>query len=119
MKKNGFTLIELLGVVTILAVVLLIGTNAVSKVIKENKQHMHDEQISNYIDAVRIWSYDHVTNLPAEGNTITITLETLISSNYVADGIIDPLTDEVFPKTTSFCIKNVNGNYTYGYESNC
>ena len=119
MKKNGFTLIELLGVITILAIVLLIGTNAVSKVIKENKQHMHDEQISNYIDAVRIWSYDHINQLPVDGNTITVTLETLIETNYVADGIIDPLTDEVFPKTTSFCIKNVDGNYTYGYESNC
>ena len=117
--KKGFTLIELLGVVTILAIVLMIGTNAVSKVIKENKQHIHDEQMNNFVDGVRSWSYDHISSLPAEGATITITLETLITDKVVNDGIIDPLTDEVFPKTTSFCIKNVNGNYIYGIENNC
>ena len=117
--KKGFTLIELLGVITILAIVLMIGTNAVSKVIKENKQHMHDEQMNNFVDAVRSWSYDHIQSLPAEGNTITITLETLIADEFVNEGIIDPLTDEVFPNTTSFCIKNINGNYTYGIGGNC
>ncbi len=117
--KKGFTLIELLGVITILAIVLMIGTNAVSKVIKENKQHMHDEQMNNFVDAVRSWSYDHIQELPTEGSTITITLETLITDKFINDGIIDPLTDEAFPKTTSFCIKNINGNYTYGIENNC
>jgi prepilin-type N-terminal cleavage/methylation domain-containing protein len=119
MKKNGFTLIELLGVVTILAIILMIGTNAVSKIIKENKKHMHDEQMSNFVDAVRIWSADNVNSLPYDGSTITITLETLIVDGLVEDNVIDPLTDEAFPKTTSFCIKNINGSYTYGIGNNC
>ncbi|MBR1376618.1 MAG: type II secretion system protein [Bacilli bacterium] len=120
MRNNkGFTLIELLAVLTVLAIILILGTGTVIKITKENRQKLYDEQINSYIDSIRMWGYDHISELPDEGESLKITLGELIEGNYAKRGVKNPLTKEVFSTDLYFCINNTNNKYTYELEGEC
>lgn len=117
--KKGFTLVELLGVVTILAILLLMGTATISKIVKENRTDMYNKQIDSFKESAYNWAMANTNKLPDPGNSIRITLEDLIRENLVKDNIKNPLTDEIFDKSEYFCIKNINGQYDYIHNGDC
>src|SRR5574344_2644671 len=96
MKKKGFTLVELLATIALLAIILLIGTTSVSKIIKENKQKAYNIQIDAFLDDVRLWAMDNVSSLPANTKIYILSLADLINGSYASSGVI-----------------NNDGNYTY------
>lgn len=53
MSKKGFTLIELLGVIMVLAIVIMLGTYSISKVLKNGKDKSFDIAIKSFETAVR------------------------------------------------------------------
>lgn len=117
--KNGFTLIELIATITLVALVLVIGTSSTAAILKENNRKMHDEQIASFIDTVKVWALDHTDMLPKPGEYYRITIKDLSDDKYIPDNTIDPVTNEPFPIDTYFCIYNNDGNYQYSYEGDC
>src|SRR5574344_778782 len=113
MNKKGFTLVELLAVISILAIILLIGVPTISKVIKDNKEKAYDIQISSFLGSVKIWATDNVRNLPVSGSASEVTLAQLENQAYVAKDVKNPLTGSAFDTTMSFCVRNINGEYDY------
>ncbi len=63
MKKKGFTLIELLAVIVILAIISLIATPLVLKIINNSKINASVESVKTYLSAVELsLSNDRLTN---------------------------------------------------------
>ncbi len=117
--KKGFTLIELLAVVSMLAILLLIGTISVTKIIKDNQKKLYDEQINSFIESAKTWSYAHTTDMPALGSSIKLTLADLTNEHFIKEGIVNPLTNEAFSTDDYICIFNFNSKYVYEYEGEC
>ena len=117
--KKGFTLVELLGVVTLLAILLLMGTATISKIVKENRTDMYNKQIASFKESAKTWAMGHTNELPDPGNSIRITLDDLIRENLVKNNVKNPITDEIFDTSEYFCIKNINGQYDYIYNGDC
>ena len=117
--KKGFTLVELLAIITILGIILLIGTSSMSKVIKEQKENLYKEQISSFIDSAKLWANDNTSSLPSYGGNVKLLLGYLIDENYIKPNVKNPITDETFSNSDYICIFNINGNYVYEYNGEC
>lgn len=117
MKKNGFTLVELLAVITLISVISLIAMPAVQESIYTSKQKAYDTQISNIVKAAKDWSSENLSYLPEEdGESITITLYSLMSLGYIEDNLINPKTDKYFDPNTVITITRKNKDYKYDVE---
>lgn len=114
MKRNGFTLIELLAVITIIGVVSLITMPVVQKNINNSKKQAYETQISTIKKAAKDWSSENLSYLPdQDGDSIKITLYTLMSLGYIEEDLVDPLTDKYFDTETIITITKNNNNYKY------
>lgn len=114
MKKNGFTLIEILAVITIIGVVSLIAMPVVQKNINNSKEQAYNTQIDMIEKAARDWSSENLMYLPElDGDSIHITLYTLMSLGYIEDSLINPLTDKYFDTETVITITKDKNKYKY------
>ena len=55
MNRKGFTLVELLATLVILAIVLSLGTYAITNIIKSSKEKNYDLLISNIRDGAEVY----------------------------------------------------------------
>ena len=121
MKKNkGFTLIEIVAVVVVLAIIALLITPVVSKIINTNREKLYDDQIKNIISSAKIWGADNVGQLPGAGEAaVVITLKDLQDGGYAKTNLKNPDTNEEFdPMTTIITITNNNGIINYAVSTN-
>lgn len=113
MKKNkGFTLVELLSVMALLSVIALMIYPLVDDYVSNSRQKGYDNQIDNMIAAAKNWAADNTTKLPDQGNTVTVTLGTLIDGGY-SETVTNPKTKTAFSTATKINIKNNNGAFEY------
>ncbi len=95
MKNKGFTLIEILGVVTILAVIMLIAVQPVTKIIKNSKEETYEKQLDAIVEAARLWGNEHREELPQNNDeTLIITISQLQQSGYLDEDLVNPETQE-------------------------
>ena len=95
MKNKGFTLIEILGVVTILAVIMLIAVQQVTKMIKNSKEETYEKQLDAIVEAARLWGNEHREELPQNNDeTLIITISQLQQSGYLDEDLVNPETQE-------------------------
>ena len=88
MKKTGFTLIELLAVIVILSFLGLITSLGVTKMIKNSKNKLYQDQVNSIISAAESWSVDNLYKMPSKGECSYITLKDL-KNNGLIDDVID------------------------------
>lgn len=98
MNKKGFTLIELLAVIAVLAIVALIAVPAVNRALRSGENSAYEDQVSAIITGARSWSADekHFYELPAKGESKSVTLGELKKDGYVDSDIKNPKTGELF-----------------------
>lgn len=82
--KKGFTLIEMLGIITLIALVLLIAFPNISKSLKQAKIN----NTNNYINNLKMTTETYIElnrekfkELDTPGNSVTITIEDLYNAN--------------------------------------
>ena len=80
MKKTGFTLIELLAVITILALIILIATPQVVKIINNSKERARKESVELYGKAIENAIANYYTEYSDDTN---VTLEDLESKHFL------------------------------------
>lgn len=113
--KNGFTLVEMIGVVTILAVIMLISAIPITKVLKDMDEKSFNSQLEQVVQAARLWGQDYPERLPANEIDITfVTMQELQNSGYLEDEIKNPKTKEPF-KNMKLSIKK-RGSKRFIYE---
>lgn len=115
-RKNGFTLAELLGVITILGLLALLIVPAIDAAIKKSNNTLYQAQLSTIIEGAKSWSGDHIQELPVNGGSITVTLETLKTGGYVPVNIENPKTEKPFPDSLVITITEKNSQYQYKIE---
>jgi len=113
MNKKGFTLAELLGVITILGLLALLIVPAIDKAIKESNETLYQAQLNTVIDGAKEWSADHISELPVNGGSITITLADLKMGGYIAADIKNPKTEELLSDDLTVKITEHNSQYKY------
>lgn len=115
-KEKGFTLAELLGVITILGLLALIIIPAIDKTIKNSNETLYQAQLSSIVEGAKSWSSDHLDELPVNGGSITVTLDTLKSGGYIPVDIKNPKTNELFSGDLTVRITEKNSQYQYKVE---
>ena len=98
MKKNGFTLVELLGVITILAIVAVLGSYSISAVSKTIKTNLWNNKIKLIENGAASFGEDNRYLMMADGTSkctfmesegeesyhcLEITIDYLLKRNYV------------------------------------
>ena len=59
MRKNGFTLVELIAVIILIALIATIAIVPISKIIKDSKTNIYDNQKKQIVLAAQNWGSDN------------------------------------------------------------
>ena len=95
--KKGFTLVEMIGVVTILAVLMMIASIPVTKTLKDFTKKAYQTEIENIEKAAKLWGNENPDKLPKEiDETMNIYLYELQNNGYLESKIINPKTNKKF-----------------------
>ena len=118
MNKKGFTLIEMMAALIILSAVALIAIPAVLKSVKNTKQDAYNMTITNIKLAMQNWKNNHPDSLPQSGSNLYLTVAQLKHEGYLAQSIINPITEKPFPNDTLLIIRNDTTGYQYNIDIN-
>ena len=61
--KKGFTLVELLGVITILAILMIMATPAVLSISRKNRYNMYCKKVKTVVKAAQLYGEDRFSYL--------------------------------------------------------
>ena len=86
MNKKGFTLVELLAVIVILALIGLLTSTSITKLVKDSKNDLNENQILAIKSAAQIWGADNINKLPDSGECIYLTLK-ILKDNGLLDNV--------------------------------
>ncbi|MBE6139251.1 MAG: prepilin-type N-terminal cleavage/methylation domain-containing protein [Firmicutes bacterium] len=90
MNTKGFTLVELLAVVIILALLALLTSTAVTKLVSDAKNDLSNTQIKLIKEATEIWMADNLKQLPDNNQCGYLTLGDLKKYGLLDSKILDP-----------------------------
>lgn len=116
MNNKAFTLAEMLAVIIILSVIALVTIPTVSTTLKNSKEQTCIIQYENILSAAKVWGSENILQLPAEGESIEITLEDLQELGYIDDNIENPVTKQIIGLNTTIKISKEIGSKKYNYE---
>lgn len=108
MKKNGFTLIELLTVLTILGILAAITIPFVTGNIAIAKKTACKQTVNTIKETTQLYLrdyHDSIVGIDTINSNITITIQTLVDNEDLNTPLINAITGEEIPLTTTI---NVN-----------
>ncbi len=127
MNKKGFTLVELLGVITVLAIIVVITMPIVNETIKNSKEKAYKAQIKEIEKAAKDYTAENM-NLILDGSTLcpslvpveitSIDVETLIDEGYIPEDTKDPKTEELIQGVVYITYDCEYDSYKYEYRNN-
>ena len=125
--KKGFTLVELLAIVVILGILGAIGMSIYSRLQKEARQKLYEEQLVTIEKAVRTYiTENEVKTLNINGNSVKIDLfngEKKIEipmSTFISEGVFDkyPVNPNCSKEMTGIIVIDVKSNGSYDFIYN-
>lgn len=119
MRNNkGLTLIELMAVLVILSIIATITVPLIFKQVKENKDKLYEEQVSEIENAAQNWAADNIEKMPILlDETISVYLPILQTEGYIKEDIVNNKTGKQFTATSFVQIKCITvPNYSYEYK---
>lgn len=111
--KRGFTLAELLGVLTLLAIIVILAVPAVAKSVSRGKQNLYKSEIESFKKAAADWMANHVLELPDGNINTTITLGCLKAEGLLDASIENPVSGKQFPNDMTIIIRSASNQYIY------
>ena len=116
--KKGFTLVELLGVVSIIALLVLMALPTVLSSIKQSSEKTDDLTLNLIYDAADLYVSSHKQNFEAiNGSQNFVTLRTLVNEKLLSEPI--KLSGRGDDLTDTKCVEvTYNNGYTYELRDN-
>ncbi|MBQ2946714.1 MAG: prepilin-type N-terminal cleavage/methylation domain-containing protein [Bacilli bacterium] len=111
MNKKGFTLVELLAVIVILALLALLTSTAVTKLVRDAKNDLSETQIQLIKSAADTWVADNLNKLPSSGGCGYLTLEDLKYYGLLDNVILNPKNSEEIPNDLKIKITTTTSTY--------
>lgn len=120
MRRNkGFTLIEMIGIITVLAIILLVALPSMTKTLKRNEQKKYD----NYITNLKLLSENYLVeqlqkeNIRFKEDIAYFTLGDMIDAGYVTEVITNPNNDKKISRDTRIKVtRNIDDTYSYDVQ---
>ena len=124
MKKfnnKGFSMVEILAVVVILGIISLIGIAAISRLVKNSRDHYYDTQSDQLVMAAKAYANDDRSILPKMvGGSNRVYLKDLKIKNYIKGDIFDQNKKICDPDKSYVAIfKKNKTDYSYVGYLNC
>lgn len=120
MNKKGFTLVELIGVITLLAVIVLISVPIITSSIRNTKEKTYQGQVNTIVNGAKKWV---VVNGPKNDTSFTITLQELINAGLLEDDIVKDPRDDSNMLDNGACVfvsySTSSSNYVYNFSDDC
>jgi len=118
MKKNGFTLVELIAVLVILAIVIMIATPQVIRLIEENKEKTYVQQTKTMEKTAERWSSKNTSKL-SETEPYYLDIDTLVAEKLLASKeVIDPRTNKVMEGCIVIKFDSKYNQFEHKYSEN-
>ena len=111
MNKKGFTLVELLAVIIILALLAVIASTSVTKVVDDSKNDLATAQIKLIEDAAKTWGAENMSALPEGNSCIYLTLKDLKTYGLIDSDIKNPKTEKKLSNDLKIKITSKISNY--------
>lgn len=116
MSKKGFTLVELIGVIVILALLALLITPTVNKLLKEQKQKVYDAQMKIVLNAAKNYVADKQDTLDISDSGLALSVSDLYNNGYLnKDKVINPSTNKEFKNCVLVKWDDSYNQYNYKY----
>lgn len=115
-NKKAFTLIEMIGIITILALILVIALPSMTKTLKRNEQKKYDNYINNLKMVSESYLVDQLqrTLLTFNDDVTYFTLGDLIDAGYVKDTIVNPSNDKKISRDTRIkVVRDIDNTYSF------
>ena len=118
--KKGFTLAELIGVVIILALIALLAFPPILNSIRKTKGELSDASKEILYNATSLYVSENLNDFPkTNGNTFCVTLNTLVTNEYLPTKVYDATTGEEISLDSKVEVKVENDSYTYNMNNEC
>ena len=118
--KKGFTLAELIGVVIILALISLLAFPPILNSIRKTKGELSDASKEILYNATSLYVSENLNDFPkTNGNTFCVTLNTLVTNEYLPTKVYDATTGEEISLDSKVEVKVENDSYTYNMNNEC
>ena len=118
--KKGFTLVELIGVVIILALIALLAFPPILNSIRKTKIELSNASKEILYNAVDLYISENLNDFPKNnGNIYCVTLNTLISKEYLPTKVYDSVTGKEISLDSKIEIKVENNGYAYNMNNAC
>ena len=112
MKNKAFTLVELITVIALLAVISLIIFPIIINKIDKGKENAYNIQINSIKKATENFALKNISSIPQNsGDTLTLNLSDLKTSNLIDMDIINPITNKPFPNDMLITITKMENQY--------
>ncbi len=118
--KKGFTLAELIGVVIILALIALLAFPPILNSIRKTKGELSDASKEILYSATGLYVSENLNDFPKyNGNTYCVTLNDLVTNEYLPTKVYDATTGEEISLDSKVEVKVENDSYTYNMNNEC
>lgn len=118
-NRRGFTLIEMIGIITVLALILLVALPSMTKTLKRNEQKKYDNYINNLKMVSETYLVDQLQkkNITFKDDVTYFTLGDVIDAGYVKDVITNPTNDKKIARDTRIKVtKNIDSTYSFDIQ---
>lgn len=120
MNRKGFTLVEVIGVLTLLALIVLVAFPSILGAMKKADEGMNEATNELLIANAKSYWADNTIRIEENGETYCVTIKELIQQNYTKTPISTVDSEEAKKIEDSYCVvAQYNSGWDYELTDSC
>lgn len=121
MNRRGFTLVEVIGVLTLLALIVLVAFPSILGAMQKADKEMNEATTEMIITNAKSYWEDTTTRVEQEGKTYCVTVKKLIQQNYTKTPISTVDKEKAKEIEDSYCVVAIyeSNKWNYKFTTSC